>query len=148
MFVLWWWYFDGALGASEQPVRTQRDAVRFHIWSYAHFPLYLGIVIAGVGIQRIVTAASRASLTTHESLILATGAGGVMIAMTTIGAMSAGRTTSGRSIVVHVGVALAVVGAGVLTEISAPVGMIALVAATCSLQLAVSIGWRTPQQAG
>jgi low temperature requirement protein LtrA len=147
LFALWWWYFDGALAASEQPVRTKRDAVRFHIWSYAHFPLYLGIVVTGVGIQRIVTAASRATLPANESLILATGAGGVMIAMTTIGAMSAGRTTSARSIIAHVGVAMAVVGAGVMTEISAPVAMIALVAATCSVQLTVSIGWRTPQQA-
>jgi low temperature requirement protein LtrA len=143
LFALWWWYFDGALAASEQPVRTKRDALRFHIWSYAHFPLYLGIVITGVGIQRIVTAASRSSLTPQESLILAGGAAGVMIAMTMIGAMSAGRTTSGRSIFVHVGVALAVVAVGVITEISAPIGMIALVASSCSLQLAVSIGWKT-----
>src|SRR5207245_7142510 len=39
-FLIWWWYFDGAAGASEQPVRSNRDALRFHIWSYAHFPLY------------------------------------------------------------------------------------------------------------
>jgi low temperature requirement protein LtrA len=148
LFALWWWYFDGALAASEQPVRSRRDALRFHIWSYAHFPLYLGIVVTGVGIQRIVTAASRASLAPHESLILAGGAGLVMIAMTAVGAMSAGRTTSGRSIAVHVAVAAAIVGVGLVTEISAPVGMITLVAVACSLQLAVSIGWRMPLPEG
>jgi Bacterial low temperature requirement A protein (LtrA) len=41
-FVVWWWYFDGASGAAEHPVHSKRDAVRFHIWSYAHVPLYLG----------------------------------------------------------------------------------------------------------
>ena len=49
LFALWWWVFDGALAASERPVRTKRDALRFHIWSYAHFPLYLGVVVTGVG---------------------------------------------------------------------------------------------------
>ncbi|MFN7983560.1 MAG: low temperature requirement protein A [Vicinamibacterales bacterium] len=36
-FLIWWWYFDGAAGGSEQPVRTTREALRFHIWTYAHF---------------------------------------------------------------------------------------------------------------
>ena len=71
LFLIWWWYFDGAAGASEQPVRTRRDAVRFHVWSYAHFPLSLGIVIVGVGIQRIVTAASRTTLPASDAAILA-----------------------------------------------------------------------------
>jgi low temperature requirement protein LtrA len=63
-FLIWWWYFDGV--SAEQPVQTRRDAVRFHVWSYAHFPLYLGIVVAGVGVQRSVTAASRFSLSAVE----------------------------------------------------------------------------------
>jgi low temperature requirement protein LtrA len=67
-FLIWWWYFEGAAGASAQPVRTRSEAVRFHIWSYAHFPLSLGIVVTGVGIQRIITAASRAALTIMRSL--------------------------------------------------------------------------------
>ena len=57
-FLIWWWYFDGARAASEQPVRTKREAIRFHVWSYAHFPLSLGIVVSGVGVERIVTAAA------------------------------------------------------------------------------------------
>src|SRR5262252_5654891 len=71
LFLIWWWYFDGASGASEQPVRTRRDAVRFHLWSYAHFPLALGIVTVGVGIQRIVTAACRTPLPQSDAAILA-----------------------------------------------------------------------------
>jgi len=88
-FLIWWWYFDGVSGASERPVRSKRDALRFHVWSYAHFPLYLGIVILGVGIQRIVTAASRAALTSAETVILTSAATTVMVAMTIIGWTSA-----------------------------------------------------------
>src|SRR6266545_2184102 len=90
-FLIWWWYFDGASGASEQPVHTRRDALRFHVWTYSHFPLYLGIVILGAGIQRIVTAASRATLTTTEGVMLTGAATVIMIAMSVIGTASAGR---------------------------------------------------------
>ena len=61
---------------------TRREAIRFHIWSYAHFPLYLGIIVAGVGVQRVVTAASRAALATTEAAILTGAIATVMIAMT------------------------------------------------------------------
>jgi low temperature requirement protein LtrA len=53
-FLVWWWYFDAASGAAAQPVRSRRDGIRFHVWSYAHLPLYVGIVIVGVGVQQIV----------------------------------------------------------------------------------------------
>jgi low temperature requirement protein LtrA len=86
LFLIWWWYFDGAAGASEQPVRTRRDAIRFQVWSYAHFPLSLGIVIVGVGIQRIVTAASRTTLPASDAAILMAGAAMVMLAIGTIAA--------------------------------------------------------------
>jgi low temperature requirement protein LtrA len=82
-FLICWWYFDRAAG-SEQRVRTHRDAIRFHVWSYAHFPLYLGIVVLGVGIQRIVTAASHYRVSQPERLILAAAAAAVVIAMNII----------------------------------------------------------------
>jgi low temperature requirement protein LtrA len=82
-FLICWWYFDRAAG-SEQRVRTRRDAIRFHLWSYAHFPLYLGIVVLGVGIQRIVTAASHYAVSPLERLILAGAVTVVVAAMTTI----------------------------------------------------------------
>jgi hypothetical protein len=96
-FLIWWWYVDGARGASEQPVRMKREAVLFHIWSYAHFPLYLGIVVTGVGVQRIVTAASKSTLTVTESIILTGAVGLVMLAMTVIGWTSAGRRRHTRA---------------------------------------------------
>ena len=89
-FLICWWYFDRAAG-SEQRVRSQRDAVRLHIWSYAHFPLYLGIVIVGVGIQRIVTAASHYTVSSDERAILVMAAAALVAAMATIS-----RTTDRR----------------------------------------------------
>jgi len=97
-FLIWWWYFDGAAAAAEQPVRTRRDAVRFHLWTYAHFPLYLGIVIAGVGIQRSVTAAVRSALTSSDTVMLTSAGALVMLALTIIAAALAGGRTPERRI--------------------------------------------------
>jgi low temperature requirement protein LtrA len=82
-FLICWWYFDRAAD-SEQRVRTRRDAIRFHVWSYAHFPLCLGIVVLGVGIQRVVAAAAHSAVSQPERLILMGAAATVAIAMTTI----------------------------------------------------------------
>jgi low temperature requirement protein LtrA len=79
-FLICWWYFDRTAG-TEQRVRTHGDAVRLHVWTYAHFPLYLGIVVVGVGIQRVVTAASHYAVSEPERLILGTGAATVLMAM-------------------------------------------------------------------
>lgn len=89
LFSICWWYFDGAGGGREQRVRTWGDAIRFHVWSYAHFPLYLGVVVLGVGIQRSVTAASHYTVPIAERLMLATAAATVAIAITTIGITTA-----------------------------------------------------------
>ena len=56
-FFIWWWYFVAAKATSAQPVTTHRDAFRLHAWSYAHLPLYLGLVVAFVGIQLVVSTA-------------------------------------------------------------------------------------------
>ena len=144
-FLIWWWYFDGASGASEQPVRSyRRDALRFHVWTYSHFPLYLGIVILGVGIQRIVTAASRATLTTTEGAILTT-ATVVMIAMTVIGIASAGRrlrisSATSRS----VALTLAMLVVGFTISIGSPVAMVVVIASLSLSQLAVALSGTLP----
>jgi len=139
-FLIWWWYFDGAAGASEQPVRTRRDAIRFHIWSYAHFPLYLGIVIVGVGIQRIVTAAARATMTTGESTILTSAMTAVMFAMTVISACSADHHASQwRSIGAQVAIATLTLSVGLAGRFEAPVALIVVLAVSTLAQLALSL---------
>jgi low temperature requirement protein LtrA len=141
LFLIWWWYFDGAAAASEQPVRNRREAIRFHVWSYAHFPLYLGIIVAGVGVQRSVTAATRHALSPQESLIFAGAASLMMLAMSAIDAASAARTADSRRLAAHLAVAgvLAAVGA---ISIASPLAMVSAVFVACAAQLALSPGSR------
>ncbi|MEP7307452.1 MAG: low temperature requirement protein A [Acidobacteriota bacterium] len=139
-FVIWWWYFDGVSGASEQPVRTKREAIRFHVWSYAHFPLYLGIIVAGVGVQRVVTAAARTALATADATILAGAIATVMVAMTVIDATSFNRRPNGSVRVLQyltfTAVTLTLALAG---HIESPVVFIVMIAALCVTQLVVSL---------
>src|SRR5688572_3117636 len=85
LFLIWWWYFDVSGAASERQVRSHRDALRFHVWSYAHFPFYLGLVVAGVGVQRIVSAAARSTIGSGEALLMGSAAAIVVISMMAIG---------------------------------------------------------------
>jgi low temperature requirement protein LtrA len=140
LFLVWWWYFDGAQGASERPVRTRREAVWFHVWSYAHFPLSLGIVVAGAGVERIVTAAARATLATTEVVILLAAIAIVMVAMTAIGATLASRQRIGRSrIGLSLGLAAATIASGGIGYLQSPVLLIVTIATLCLIQLLVSL---------
>jgi low temperature requirement protein LtrA len=139
LFLIWSWYFDGASGASEQPVRTRRDAVRFHIWSYAHFPLALGIVTVGVGIQRIVTVACHTALAQSDASILALGAGSVMAAMGVIAACRPRRSRGLRSSIATAALTVATVAAGVIGAAQPPVVVVLTLSGLCALQLAMSL---------
>lgn len=139
-FLIWWWYFDGVSGASERPVRSKRDALRFHVWSYAHFPLYLGIVILGVGLQRIVTAASRAPLTSPETVILTSAATTVMVAMTVIGWTSASnRRRHSSEVAWNLVLVAATLALGFGGGYEYPVVLIVAVAALCVAQLCLTL---------
>jgi len=54
VFALWWWYFDGAGGAAERAVRSRADVRRLEVWTYAHLPLYIGLALASVSVERAV----------------------------------------------------------------------------------------------
>jgi low temperature requirement protein LtrA len=91
LFLLWWWYFDRAGAASERVVRSHRDALRFQVWCYAHFPFYLGLIVTAVGVQRIVTAAARWNVGGGEALLMTGAAAVVMVAMAAIGGVFTAR---------------------------------------------------------
>ena len=78
---IWWCYYDVVDAAGEQMVRSQRDAVRFQIWSYGHLPLYLGIAVAGVGLEHVIAKATKEPLHTSELAILSGAIGAVAIAI-------------------------------------------------------------------
>jgi low temperature requirement protein LtrA len=129
-------------------VRSKREAVRFHIWSYAHFPLYLGVVVAGAGVERIVTAASKHALTGVEAHILATAVATVMVAMTAIDRTSAGRRRHAAAAVSwSAALAAATLAVGISGPLTVPVALIATLAALCAAQLFLSLRVRTPAPA-
>jgi low temperature requirement protein LtrA len=139
LFVLWWWYFDGAAGAAERPVRTRADSVRFHVWTYVHFPLYLGIIVAGVGLRRIVSAASRVDLSPEEAFVLAGAVGVVMLAMTAIGATVPARTAApGARWRWHIALAAVPIALGASGLVTSPVALILVLSSLCVSQLGVS----------
>jgi len=81
VFAIWWWYFDGVEAVGERVVRSTHDAIRFHVWSYAHVPLYLGIAVAGVGVEHVIVTSTEAPLHPAESWILCSAIAMVMFAL-------------------------------------------------------------------
>jgi low temperature requirement protein LtrA len=140
LFMLWWWYFDGAAVASEQRVRTEREAFRFHVWTYAHLPFCLAIVVTGVGLNELVGAASHATLEPAQVVLLTSAMAGAMLMLTLIGAMSASRmdrVTSWLHAVLAAGVAIL----GMAGAVATPVAVVLLLCGACLAQLWLSLGW-------
>jgi len=89
-FVLRWWYFDVGQSASERHIRSKRQAVLFQIWHYAHLPMFLGIGVAGVGFEHMISLESGERLTRSEALVLCSAVAVLMAAVISIGATSEG----------------------------------------------------------
>lgn len=136
LFLVWWWYFDIAAAASERFVRSHHDAIRFNIWSYAHFPLYLGLIVTAVGVQRIVTAAARWTLNDEEALLMTSAAAVVMIAMAVVGGTFSRRAQMIAAAVPAVTCSLLAIGLGFVAAWSpvTPVIVILGLIALCSAQ--------------
>jgi low temperature requirement protein LtrA len=84
VFALWWIYFDGVHATAHRLVRSMADAKRFQLWSYVHLPLYLGIAVIGVGLERVIEKATEAPLSAPEALILAGAVATVAISLVAI----------------------------------------------------------------
>jgi low temperature requirement protein LtrA len=87
-FAIWWWYFDAARATSAQPVETHADALRLHAWSYAHLPLYLGLAVAFVGIQLIISVAPVVALSAGQFVILVAALSLIVLSLVGISALS------------------------------------------------------------
>jgi low temperature requirement protein LtrA len=85
VFATCWWYFDGVEATAHRMVGSMAEAARFHVWSYAHLPLYLGIAVTGVGLERVIAAANEAPLPRSETLILLGAVGTVVMSIAVIG---------------------------------------------------------------
>jgi low temperature requirement protein LtrA len=140
LFMLWWWYFDGAAAASEQVVRSRRDAIRLTAWSYAHLPLYLGVIVLGVGLRRSVSAAARTPLPADEAVILGTAAALVMVSLILV-AVTAGRQrhAAGVDWKAHGLLALVTLVASPIGGVRSPEALSVSLAALMLAQLALSL---------
>jgi low temperature requirement protein LtrA len=87
-FVLRWWYFDVARSASARHIRTRRQAAWFQIWHYAHLPMFLGIGVAGVGFEHLISLQNGEQLNGTEAWVLCSAVAVLTAALATIGATS------------------------------------------------------------
>jgi low temperature requirement protein LtrA len=87
-FVLRWWYFDVARAADARHIRTKRQAVMFQIWHYAHLPMFLGIGVAGVGFEHLISLQNSGQLTGTEAWVLCSAVAVLTAALASIGATS------------------------------------------------------------
>lgn len=149
-FLVWWWYFDGARGAAERTIGSRHDARAFMIWSFAHLPLYLGIAIAGVGVEHVVTIATRGHLHGSEPYILCGAVTLLMLSLSVIGATC----DRARHDPVRRGRLARQLGAALVPLAIAPAGealplvaMVGALAAVCVCQVWLAQFWKAGRDA-
>lgn len=130
-FAIWWWYTDGAKSGNERHVRTRRDAILFHVWNYAHFPLFVGIGIAAVGLHHAISLQPGAAMEEQHGAIICGAVALLMVALIVIGASwEAPRAR----IIAQVGVVAVVVSLGVAGEGLPAVALVAALGICTLLQ--------------
>lgn len=87
-FLLRWWYFDRAHAATERHVRNNRQVRLFHVWKYAHLPLFLAIGVSGVGFHHLISLQADERMHPGHSTLFFLAAATLIAALTTLGATS------------------------------------------------------------
>jgi low temperature requirement protein LtrA len=128
-FLLRWWYFDVARGADERHIRSLRQARWFHVWQYVHLPLFLGVAIAGVGFERLIS---------HQDggWILCTAAGVSTTALAWIGAT---RDRIHRRLWAQVAMSMGTIGFGIAAPHIDRVVLSLYLLATCGAQAVLGV---------
>jgi low temperature requirement protein LtrA len=90
-FGIWWWYFDRIRATSPRPVASHGDAVRLHLWTYAHLPFSIALVVAFVGIQLVVSVTPAPALNAGQAAILVAALATIVTSMGLIGIASRSR---------------------------------------------------------
>jgi low temperature requirement protein LtrA len=128
-FLLRWWYFDVALGAEERYIRSRRQARWFDVWQYAHLPLFLGVAVAGVGFERMIS---------HEGggWILCAAVGASTAALAWIGIS---RHPIGRRLWAQLALSLAIVGIGLAAPNIDRLGLALFLLAICAAQAMLGV---------
>jgi len=138
-FTFWWWYFDGVAGAAERFVQSRRDTRLFHLWTYAHLPLYIGIGIAGIGAEHVVRFAPAGHLDGSEAWMLCGGLATAMAALTTIAASQPHGRIGAVVILRHYTVAMATLVLGIAGARVPPAHFLFALVALQLSQLVISL---------
>ena len=80
-FIVWWAYFERAGAAADRHVRTRRERRAYEIWTYAHVPLYLGLVLSAVGVEHIIRQGAAVHLHAEEAALLVSAIAIVVISL-------------------------------------------------------------------
>ncbi|MDH4064325.1 MAG: low temperature requirement protein A [Acidobacteriota bacterium] len=88
---IWWAYFEGTNAAGHRHVRCREDSRRFTAWTYAHLPLYLGLALAGIGVERAVVAGGWQAVRGEEARLMALAVVLVGGALGVLGGVAVGR---------------------------------------------------------
>lgn len=92
---VWWWYFEIAEAADHRPVRTDAERRALNVWSHAHLPLYLGVALLGVGVERAVLAGGWHALQGDEAWLAALAAA---LAVGALATLATTRATAAASV--------------------------------------------------
>jgi low temperature requirement protein LtrA len=137
-FAIWWWYFDGTAAVADRHIRSRRDAIDFHVWSYAHLPLYLGIAVAAAGVERIVHDGAARELHSADGLILGTALGAAMAALAVIG-HAAPHQHRRRSVRPHLALACATPLFAFAAPLASSVWFVIVFTTLCAAQLGIAM---------
>lgn len=144
-FTVWLWYSDGAKGAAERHVRSARDRVLFHVWSYAHLPLLAGIGIAGIGFHHAISFPQGARFSGEESWILCSASALLMLSLIAIEATlphAPGRSGLVKS--ARITLALSPLAAATFCPSLPPVFVVAALLCSCLAGAAMSLQRESP----
>jgi low temperature requirement protein LtrA len=136
-FAIWWWYFDGARSAEVRHVKTRQQVARFHLWSYAHLPLFIGAGVAAVGFHHAIAVEPGTALAHAEGPILAVA---VSLLMAALIAIDATRESGRVNTVAQVAVAGLAVSTGAFASHVPAVFVVLSLCACAVVQTVLSCG--------
>lgn len=140
-FSLWWLYFDTADGSPLQSMKVGR--MRFALtWLYAHLPLAMGLVAAGVGVEHLIAHAGPAIPSSAERWLLCSAIATCLLALAGIHYMSCALGTARyrkilsayRTVSAVVVLLLALVG-----DRLSSLSLVTLVAFACGVQVLLDL---------
>jgi low temperature requirement protein LtrA len=133
---LWWLYFDNLEGSVVRRREGQRTAWRPTVWIYSHLPLAIGLTASGIGIEFLVAQEGE-----NLRWVAVVGVAVAFVSMAVI-QIATERPDQQRNTLqasIRMAAALVVVAVGFASEAWATNTVLALLALTCVIQIAIDI---------